>query len=57
MVGMTVEEIVQGADWSGKGVFQKFYYRPKDSLAYGSNVLPTGASNSHVDMETEPSEI
>ena len=57
MTGMTVEEVVQAADWSGKGVFQKFYYRPKHSLAYGSKVLTITASKSHVDMETEPSEI
>ena len=57
MAGMTVEEIIHAAGWSGKGVFQKFYYRPKHSLAYGSKVLATGASKSHVDMETEPSEI
>ena len=57
MVGMSVEEIIQGADWSGKGVFRKFYYHLKHSLAYGSKVLATRASKSHVDIETEPSKI
>ena len=57
MVGMTLEEIIQAADWSCKGVSQKFYHQPKHSLAYGSKVVATGGSRSGVDMETEPSEI
>ena len=54
---MTVEDILQAADWSGKGVFQRIYYHPKHSTTYGSTVLKTNASKSHVDMETEPSEV
>ena len=57
MAGMTVEEMLQAADWSGKGIFQKFYYRPKHSGAYGLMVLTTKASKSHVDMETDPFDI
>ena len=26
MSGMTVEDIMKTADWTSKGVFQKFYY-------------------------------
>ena len=57
MAGVTVEELIHVADWSGEGVFQKFYYCPKHSLAYGSKVLAIGTSKSHVDMETKPSKI
>ena len=57
MSGMAVEDILKAADWSAKGVFQKFYYRPKHSVAYGASVLAASTSKSHVDMETEPSEI
>ena len=57
MSGMTVEDIMKTADWTSKGVFQKFYYRPKHSVAYGESVLAASASKSHVDMETEPSEV
>ena len=57
MEGLTVEDIIEVADWSVKGILQKFYKQPKHSLAYGSKVLAAGASKSHVDMETKPSEI
>ena len=26
--GLTTEEIMTAADWSSKGTFQKFYYKP-----------------------------
>ena len=47
------------ADWSSKGTFQKFYYKPSHSAAFGTAVLAANerASKSHVDMETEPSEV
>ena len=57
IAGVTVEDILQAADWSRKGVFQRFYYRPKHSPTYGSTVLKTNASKSHVDIETKPSEV
>lgn len=57
MAGVTVEDILQAADWSGRGVFQRFYYRPKHSTTYGSTVLRTNSSKSHVDIGTEPSEV
>ena len=57
MSGLTVDEIMKAADWSSKGVFQKFYYRPQHSGEFGSAVLAASASKSHVDMETEPPEI
>ena len=31
--GLTVEEIMSAADWSSKGTFQKFYYKPSHSAA------------------------
>ena len=57
MSGLSVEDIMKAADWSGEGVFQKFYYRPQHSVEFGSSVLAANASKSHVDMETEPSEV
>ena len=56
MAGMTVEDILQAADWSGKGAFQRFH-QPKHATTYGSAVLKTNTSKSHVDMEIEPSEV
>ena len=35
MSGVTVEDIIKAADWSGKGVFKKFYYRPQHSVEFG----------------------
>ena len=57
MSGVSVEDITKAADWSSEGVFQKFYYRPQHSVEFGSSVLAASASKSHVDMETEPSEV
>ena len=57
MSGVTVEDIMKAADWSNEGVFQKFYYRPQHSVEFGSSVLAASVSKSHVDMETEPSEV
>ena len=37
--GLTVEEIISAADWSSKGTFQKFYYKPSHSAAFGTAVL------------------
>ena len=58
--GLTVEDILKAADWlsHAQGVFQKFYYKPKHSLAFGSTVLAdtVTSTKSHVDMETKPSE-
>ena len=57
--GLTVEEIMAAADWSSAGTFQKFYYKPSHSAAFGSAVLAAklDTSKSHVDMDTEPSEV
>ena len=57
MSGLTVDKIMKAADWSSEGVFQKFYYRPQHSGKFGSAVLAASASKSHVDMETETSEV
>ena len=56
IAGLTVDEIMKAVDWSSEGVFQKFYYR-QYSAEFGSSVLAASASKSHVDMETEPSEV
>ena len=47
------------ADWSSGGTFQKFYYKPSHSAAFGLAVLAAkpDTSKSHVNMETEPSEV
>ena len=51
--GLTVKEIMSAADWSSKGTFQKFYYKPSYSATFGSAVLAANCvSKSHVDMET-----
>jgi len=59
--GVTISEILQAADWSSESTFQRFYHRPsddKDQSTYGKAVLSSaGASNLHIDMETEPSEM
>ena len=54
-----MEDIIKAADWSTKGTFQKFYYEPTHSTAIGTSVLAVikDTSKSHVDMETEPSEV
>ena len=57
MSGSTVDEIMKAADWFSEGIFQKFYYRPQHSGEFGSAVLAASASKSHVDMETDPSEV
>ena len=56
MSGITVNDIMKAADWSGEGVFQKFYYKPCHLVSFGTSVLAVKSSKSHVDMETESSE-
>ena len=56
--GGTVSDILQAADWSSEGTFQRFYHRqPFDKPAFGKGVLAGQASNLHVDVEKEPSEM
>ena len=56
--GVTVSDILQAADWSSEGTFQRFYHRqPSDKSAFGKAVLAGQASNLHVNIETEPSEM
>ena len=59
--GVTISEILQAADLSSESTFQRFYHRPsddKDQSTYGRAVLSSvGASNLHIDMETEPFEM
>ena len=60
--GGTTADILQAADWSSESTFQKYYHHPileqKDKSAFGRAVLSSAeASNLHVDMETEPSEM
>ena len=37
--GLMVEEIMSVADWSSKGTFQKFYYKPSHTAAFGRTAL------------------
>ena len=39
MSGVTVEDILKAADWSGQGTFQCFYYKPTHSITFGISVL------------------
>jgi len=60
--GVTTADILKATDWSSAGTFQKFYLRPSkgsdDKSSYGTAVLSSAnASNLHVDIETEPSEM
>ena len=57
MAGVTVEDILKPADWSRKGVFQRFYYRLMHSTTYGSTVRKTISLKSHIELETKLSEV
>lgn len=37
--GVTMNEIMQAADWNMESVFQKFYYWPSHNVSYGRIVL------------------
>jgi len=59
---VTTADILKAADWSLAGTFQKFYLCPTkvsdDKSSFGTAVLSSAqASNLHVDIETEPSEM
>ena len=59
--GVIISEILQATDWSSESTFQRFYHRPsddKDQSTYRRVVLSSvEASNLHIDIETEPSEM
>ena len=56
--GVTVSDILQAADWSSEGTFQRFYHcQSSDKSTFGKAVLAGQASKLHVDIETEPSEM
>ena len=59
MSGVTAEDILKAADWFTKGTFQKFYYKPTHSTAFGTSVLVVNKDTlkSHVEMETEPFKV
>jgi len=44
MPGLTVEDILQAADWSSESIFLKFYYQPSYSGEVGAEVLTAGSS-------------
>ena len=48
-VGVTTKQILEAADWSSEGTFQKFYHRNldgSDKTKFGKSVLSSqGASN------------
>ena len=57
--GVKTVDILQAADWSSERTFEKFYHRPtQDKSSYAKAVLSSAeASNLHVDVEMEPSEM
>ena len=60
--GVKTADILKAADWSSAETFQKFYLRPTkvsdDKSSFGTAVLSSAqASNLHVDIEMEPSEM
>ena len=42
--GVTIENILQAADWSTDSTFRRFYYRPSHSAVYGQKVLQPASS-------------
>jgi len=36
--GVTMNDIMQAADWSTESVFRRFYYRPSHDASYGRTV-------------------
>ena len=42
--GLTMNEIMQAADWSTESVFRRFYYRPSHNVSYGRAVLSSSAT-------------
>ncbi len=44
------QDILKIADWSSKGMFHKFYYRPSSEGEFGCLVVMTLSYKKHVDM-------
>jgi len=42
--GVTMNDIMQAADWSSESVFRSFYYRPSHDTTFGRAVLSSSAS-------------
>ena len=63
MSGVTLQTILQTADWSSAGTFKKFYCRKESpdrvqsGQDYSTAILHVSASNSRCDMEPEPSDM
>ena len=59
--GVTTGDILKAASWNSESVFQRFYHKSIDKAAYGRAVINQNSSeqatNTTVDIETEPSEI
>ena len=47
-LGISTNEILEAADWSTNSTFQRFYYKPTHSSAFGKAVL--SATNNTIDM-------
>ena len=58
-LGITTADILQAADWSSESTFKRFYHHPsQDKSLFAEAVLSSAeASNLHVDVETESSEM
>ena len=45
---VTIENILQAAEWSTDSTFRRFYYQPSHSAVYGQKVLqPTSSENAN----------
>ena len=42
--GVTMNDIMQAADWSTESVFHRFYYRPSHDTSYGRTVLSSSGT-------------
>ena len=48
-LGVTVETILEAADWSSESVFQKFYYKPTRTSEFAQAVLSSESRDSTKD--------
>ena len=55
--GITIADILQAVDWSSESTFQRFYHLPVLEQTGRAVLSSAKASNLHVDMEMELSEM
>ena len=49
-LGVTVETILEAADWSSESVFQKFYYKPTRTSQFAQAVLSLDSTKDTIDI-------